>query len=130
MANQNLDEDLIARNADAENSQQTEQEPTEEEINESLRLQELDELRQSQRLATQRSAAQRIQSVQQTAQTALKWYKRYSKTVLVIEFLAATFPIWGTLLLALLILVGFVGGCNSSTSFRIASLGSCEPFIL
>jgi len=80
------------------------------------------------RVAQQQKSKQ--QSVADTAKTVQKWTKRYEKSVAVGELLVATFPIWGTLLLVLLIVGGFIGGCNSSTTFRISTLGACEPFML
>jgi|GEM_PF-6872895 hypothetical protein len=125
----NLDEELQDRSdQDFQDVAQQPEVDEEEQQEEQRRMEAMANYQQQQR--RQNQAQQSVQGAVNTVQTAQKWYKRYQKTVVVLQFLGATFPVWGTILLALFVIMGFVGGCNGSTEFRIASLGACEPFIV
>lgn len=113
MADQSLDEEL--------------QERIEEE---ERRKQAFAAHQQQERMQRQSNNASQVQNVRSTIQKVQKWSKWAKWLMWTGELLVATFPIWGPLLLVLFIAGSFIGGCNASTTFRIASLGACDPFIV
>lgn len=96
---------------------------------EELKRQEFEAGQQQERMQKIQSLAQRSQTIQNTAQEVKKWSKRARWLIWIAEGLIATVWIWGPLLLFLVVISSFAGGCNGSKIFRVASLGSCEPFI-
>lgn len=111
MANGDLDEELLEQQSieqeQAENFAAAQQQERMQRIQQ-------EQLRQQQ----QRSTANRAQKVGETAQKAQKWIKRYEKTGVVLEFLAASFPVWGPILgvlvAAMFVIIVLIAGCNQT----------------
>lgn len=88
---------------------------------EEQRRQEWEAQQQQERLQRMRQSQKpenRTEKAADTAKKAQKWVKRYEKIAAVVEFLAASFPIWGPILGVLIavmfVIVVLIAGCNQT----------------
>ncbi len=106
-----LDEELLEQEAEEEDQQ-----PSQEEVDQYILEQEIEEYNQQQRLAEIQKQKQAGSA--DKAKKTKKWYGRYKKAGIVLEFLGASFPVWGPIVLvlggALLVIVIMIVGCNQT----------------